>query len=86
MYESNTYLNSQNNFQGGRKLLAEECFADGMETECAFHLSEAVASSVRTLAVYREEQLQNSGKYSCSSSKSFRSLQSGCDHLLNSVS
>ncbi|XP_052739083.1 separin [Bicyclus anynana] len=46
------------NYESGRKLIAEECLADGMETECAFHFSESVASSVRTLAVYRDEQIK----------------------------
>ncbi|XP_072934655.1 separin [Epargyreus clarus] len=49
------------NYQSGRKLIAEECFSGSNEIEGAFHLSEAVSASLRTLAVYRDEQLRSSG-------------------------
>nr|XP_034827801.1 separin [Maniola hyperantus] len=49
------------NYESGKKLIAEECLADGLEKECAFHFTESVSSSVRTLAVYREEQIKNRG-------------------------
>ncbi|RVE45533.1 hypothetical protein evm_009798 [Chilo suppressalis] len=42
----------------GHKLLAEECLASGKEAECAFHISEAVSASLRTMAVYRDEQIK----------------------------
>lgn len=47
---------------GSRKLYAEERLAENNEAECAFYLSEAVSASVRTLAVYRDEQIKASGK------------------------
>ncbi|XP_045503315.1 uncharacterized protein LOC123700208 [Colias croceus] len=47
---------SSANYQSAQKLLAEECFFENKEKECAFHFSEAVSASVRTLAIYREEQ------------------------------
>ena len=50
-------------FQGGRKLMAEECLADNDDVGCAFHLSEASSASLRTMAVYRDEQLKAAGMY-----------------------
>ncbi|CAB3256831.1 unnamed protein product [Arctia plantaginis] len=47
------------NYQSGRKLMAEECLADNDDIGCAFHLSEAASASLRTMAVYREEQLRS---------------------------
>ncbi|XP_075984062.1 extra spindle pole bodies like 1, separase [Anticarsia gemmatalis] len=49
------------NYQSGRKLMAEECLADSNDAACAFHLSEAASASLRTMAVYREEQLKAAG-------------------------
>lgn len=49
------------NFTGGRKLLGQECLADGLENECAFHFSESASPTLRTLAVYRDEQLKTAG-------------------------
>ncbi|CAH2051711.1 unnamed protein product, partial [Iphiclides podalirius] len=46
------------NYQSGRKLFAEECLADNKEADCAFYLSESVSATLRTLAVYRDEQLR----------------------------
>ncbi|XP_045539175.1 uncharacterized protein LOC106713033 [Papilio machaon] len=48
------------NYQSSRKLYAEECLAENKEADCAFYLSEAVSASVRTLAVYRDEQIKAS--------------------------
>lgn len=50
------------NVPGGRKLLAEECLANGDEEECAFHLSESVSFTVRTMTLYRDEQIRAAGK------------------------
>ncbi|CAG9559334.1 unnamed protein product [Danaus chrysippus] len=47
------------NYASGRKLLGQECFADGKENECAFHFSESASPSSRTRAVYRDEQLKS---------------------------
>ncbi|XP_063833365.1 uncharacterized protein LOC135082498 [Ostrinia nubilalis] len=52
------YTPSGPNYQSGRKLLAEECLAASKEAECAFHLSEAVSATLRTMAVYRDEQIK----------------------------
>ncbi|PZC82604.1 hypothetical protein B5X24_HaOG210048 [Helicoverpa armigera] len=46
------------NYQSGRKLMAEECLSDNDDAGCAFHLSEAASASLRTMAVYRDEQLK----------------------------
>ncbi|XP_049878893.1 uncharacterized protein LOC126375866 [Pectinophora gossypiella] len=46
------------NYHSARKLQAEECLAAGNQLECAFNLSESVSASLRTMAVYREEQLK----------------------------
>ncbi|XP_047033307.1 separin [Helicoverpa zea] len=46
------------NYQSGRKLMAEECLSDNDDVGCAFHLSEAASASLRTMAVYRDEQLK----------------------------
>ncbi|CAG9103949.1 unnamed protein product [Plutella xylostella] len=46
------------NYESARKLQAEECLKDNDDLTCAFHLSEAVSSSVRTLAAYRDEQIK----------------------------
>lgn len=51
------------NVLGGRKLLAEEYFVEGRESDCAFYLSESASPSLRTLAVYRDEQMLNAGIY-----------------------
>ncbi|XP_013145878.1 PREDICTED: separin [Papilio polytes] len=48
------------NYQSSRKLYAEQRLAENNEAECAFYLSEAVSASVRTLAVYRDEQIKAS--------------------------
>ncbi|KPI95957.1 Separin [Papilio xuthus] len=48
------------NYQSSRKLYAEEYLAENKEADCAFYLSEAVSASVRTLAVYRDEQIKAS--------------------------
>lgn len=50
---------------GGRKLLAEECLSENDEAQCAFHLSEAVNASIRTITTYREEQREMAGKTEC---------------------
>ncbi|XP_041972055.1 separin [Aricia agestis] len=47
------------NYESSRKLIAEEFLSEGNEKACAFYLSETASSSVRTLAVYRDEQMQN---------------------------
>lgn len=44
---------------GCKKLLAEECMAADNDLMGIFHLSEAVSVSLRTLAVYRDEQLKH---------------------------
>lgn len=44
--------------------MAEECLVAGDESGCAFNLSEAVSASLRTMAVYREEQMKAIGKNS----------------------
>ncbi|KAJ8713144.1 hypothetical protein PYW08_008448 [Mythimna loreyi] len=49
------------NYQSGRKLMAEECLAVNDDVGCAFHLSEASSASLRTMAVYRDEQLKAAG-------------------------
>ncbi|KAJ0172900.1 hypothetical protein K1T71_011076 [Dendrolimus kikuchii] len=49
------------NYQSGRKLLAEECLSANDDNGCAFNLSEAVSATLRTLAVYRDEQLKAAG-------------------------
>ncbi|CAH0696938.1 unnamed protein product [Spodoptera exigua] len=49
------------NYQSGRKLMAEECLASNDDIGCAFHLSEAASASLRTMAVYRDEQLKAAG-------------------------
>ncbi|KAL0818068.1 hypothetical protein ABMA28_008604 [Loxostege sticticalis] len=49
------------NYQSGKKLLAEEFLAANKETECAFHLSEAVSATLRTMAVYRDDQIKALG-------------------------
>ncbi|CAH1641316.1 unnamed protein product [Spodoptera littoralis] len=49
------------NYQSGRKLMAEECLASNDDVGCAFHLSEAASASLRTMAVYRDEQLKAAG-------------------------
>ncbi|OWR47788.1 putative DNA double-strand break repair Rad50 ATPase [Danaus plexippus plexippus] len=60
----NNYVNnvpktpSGPNYESGRKLLGQECLADGLENECAFHFSESASPTLRTLAVYRDEQLK----------------------------
>ncbi|XP_053617499.1 uncharacterized protein Sse isoform X2 [Plodia interpunctella] len=46
------------NYQSGRKLLGEECLSNGEELNCAFQFSEAVSATLRTMAVYREEQMK----------------------------
>lgn len=46
------------NYQSGRKLMAEECLSSNDELGCAFHLSEAASAFLRTMLVYREEQLK----------------------------
>ncbi|CAH0714013.1 unnamed protein product, partial [Brenthis ino] len=55
------YTPSGPNYESGRKLLGEECLAEGKEKECAFHFSESASPTLRTLAVYREEQLKYAG-------------------------
>ncbi|KAJ2942982.1 hypothetical protein O0L34_g15173 [Tuta absoluta] len=45
------------NYQCARKLLAEECLSVNNDLETAFHLSESVCASLRTQAVYRNEQI-----------------------------
>ncbi|CAG9791650.1 unnamed protein product [Diatraea saccharalis] len=47
------------NYQCGRKLLADECLSASKEEECAFHMSEAISASLRTMAVYRDEQIKS---------------------------
>ncbi|XP_060806658.1 uncharacterized protein LOC106133222 [Amyelois transitella] len=49
------------NYQSGRKLLGEECLSNGDELGCAFQFSEAVSASLRTMAVYRDEQMRIAG-------------------------
>ncbi|CAG4968095.1 unnamed protein product [Parnassius apollo] len=49
------------NYQSSRKLYAEECLGENNEADCAFYLSESVSASLRTLAVYRDEQLRTTG-------------------------
>uniref|UniRef100_A0A2H1W5J8 separase n=1 Tax=Spodoptera frugiperda TaxID=7108 RepID=A0A2H1W5J8_SPOFR len=49
------------NYQSGRKIMAEECLASSDDVGCAFHLSEAASASLRTMAVYRDEQLKAAG-------------------------
>ncbi|KAG6457866.1 hypothetical protein O3G_MSEX010537 [Manduca sexta] len=44
------------NYQSSRKLLAEESLASGDDAGCAFYLSEAMSATLRTMAVYRDEQ------------------------------
>ncbi|KAL4708912.1 hypothetical protein ACJJTC_010957 [Scirpophaga incertulas] len=46
------------NYQYGRKLLAEECYIENNEAECAFHFSEAVSASLRNMALHRDDQIK----------------------------
>ncbi|XP_073948672.1 extra spindle pole bodies like 1, separase isoform X2 [Choristoneura fumiferana] len=46
------------NYQSGNKLMAEEYLAQEDDARCAFHLSEAVSASLRTMAMYRDDQLK----------------------------
>ncbi|XP_028026735.1 separin [Bombyx mandarina] len=46
------------NYQSARKLLAEQCLMDGDEAGCAFHFSESVFATLRTMAIYRDEQIK----------------------------
>ncbi|XP_064074438.1 uncharacterized protein LOC113395504 [Vanessa tameamea] len=48
------------NYESGRKLMGVEYLADGQERQCAFYFSESASPTLRTLAVYRDEQLRNS--------------------------
>ncbi|XP_050353492.1 uncharacterized protein LOC126775525 [Nymphalis io] len=48
------------NYESGRKLMGVEHLAEGQEKECAFYFSESASSTLRTLAVYRDEQIRYS--------------------------